>query len=72
MKKAREPYAFFKSIIALGLIALCLIAAQWQYHRGVDRHARNSMIEKHIALPAVELDTVKNTPFCKIVLSLSL
>lgn len=62
MKQAREPYAFLKSIIALGLIALCLIAAQWQYHRGVDRHARNSMIEKHIALPAVELETVKNTP----------
>ena len=62
MKQAREPYAFLKSIIALGLIALCLIAAQWQYHRGVDRHARNSMIEKHIALPAVQLETVKNTP----------
>ena len=62
MEKAREPYAVLKSLIALALIVLCLIAAQWQYHRGVDRHSRNAMIEKHIALSPISLDTVKDSP----------
>jgi surfeit locus 1 family protein len=62
MAKVREPYAVFKSLIALALIALCLTAAQWQYHRGVDRHARNAMIEKHIALAPTSLDSVKDSP----------
>ena len=62
MAKVREPYAVFKSLVALALIVLCLIAAQWQYHRGVDRHARNTMIQKHIALDPVRLDSVKNSP----------
>ena len=62
MEKAREPYAVLKSLIALALIVLCLIAAQWQYHRGVDRHSRNTMIEKHIALSPISLDTVKDSP----------
>lgn len=62
MARVREPYAIFKSLVALALIVLCLIAAQWQYHRGVDRHARNAMIEKHIALSPVALDSVKNSP----------
>jgi cytochrome oxidase assembly protein ShyY1 len=61
MAKVREPYAIFKSLVALALIVLCLIAAQWQYHRGVDRHARNAMIEKHVALSPVALDLVKNS-----------
>jgi len=62
MEKAREPYAVLKSFIALALIALCLIATQWQYHRGVDRHARNAIIEKHIALAPTSLDSVKDSP----------
>ena len=62
MEKAREPYAVLKSLIALALIVLCLIAAQWQYHRGVDRHSRNAMIEKHIALSPISLDSVKDSP----------
>lgn len=62
MPKVREPYSFLKTLISLALIALCLIAAQWQYHRGVDRHTRNAMIQSHIALTPVDLDTVKNTP----------
>jgi len=62
MAKVREPYAVFRSLVALALIVLCLIAAQWQYHRGVDRHARNAMIQKHIALAPVTLDSVKNSP----------
>ena len=54
--RAREKNVFLKSLVALALIALCLIAAQWQYHRGVDRHARNSMIEENIAAPMISLD----------------
>ena len=54
--RAREKYVFLKSLVALALICLCLIAAQWQYHRGVDRHARNSMIEENIAAPIISLE----------------
>lgn len=58
----REPWAIFKSIVALGLILLCLWAAQWQYQRGIDRHARNSMIEEHISLPPTSLGRVASDP----------
>ena len=63
--RAREKFAFLKTIVALALICLCLIAAQWQYNRGIDRHARNSMIEANIAAPIISLtsaasDLVKN------------
>jgi len=53
--RVREKYFFLKSIVALALICLCLIAAQWQYNRGVDRHARNSLIEANIAAPKISL-----------------
>jgi len=53
--RVREKFFFLKSIVALALICLCLIAAQWQYHRGVDRHARNSLIEANIAAPEMSL-----------------
>ena len=33
-------------------------AAQWQYHRGVDRHARNTIIEERIARDAIELGEI--------------
>ena len=62
MAKEREEYSILKTLIALSLVALCLVAAQWQYHRGVDRHARNAMIEKHIQLTPVGLDVVKDLP----------
>ena len=62
MEKVREPYSILKSLISLVLIVLCCIAAQWQYDRGVDRHARNAIIEKHIALAPVALDSVKDSP----------
>ncbi len=62
MSRPREPYAFLKSLIAIALIVLCLIAAHWQYSRGVNRHARNAMIEKHIVLPVMPLATVSNDP----------
>ena len=53
--KTKEPWSLFKSFIALLLILLCAWAAQWQYHRGVDRHARNTVIEERIAKPALPL-----------------
>ena len=57
-----EPWAYFKSGVALALIILCVWAAQWQYHRGVDRHARNTMIENHIALAPTPLVNVNRAP----------
>lgn len=63
--RAREKFVFLKSLVALALICLCLIAAQWQYHRGVDRHHRNFLIEKNISasemtLGAAATDLIKN------------
>jgi len=58
--RAREKYVFLKSLVALALICLCLIAAQWQYHRGLDRHQRNSMIEENIAAPTITLKLATN------------
>jgi surfeit locus 1 family protein len=58
-QKVKETWALFKSIIALLLIILCLWGSQWQYHRGVDRHARNNIIEKRIAQSPIELTSVK-------------
>ena len=54
-KKTKEPWSFFKTIIALGLVVLCIWAANWQYTRGVDRHARNNVIEERIAQSPIEL-----------------
>jgi len=62
MPVQREPWAIFKTVIALGLIVLCLCAAQWQYHRGVNRHARNTLIVNHIALIPTQLTEVMATP----------
>jgi surfeit locus 1 family protein len=53
--KTKEPWSFFKTIIALGLVFLCLVAANWQYTRGVDRQARNSVIEEQIARSPIDL-----------------
>lgn len=53
--KTKEPWSFFKTIIALGLVLLCVWAANWQYTRGVDRHARNNVIEERIAQSPIEL-----------------
>jgi len=53
---AKERYTFLKSLVALLLVLLCMWAAQWQYHRGVDRHARNTLIVEQSQLPAVELN----------------
>ena len=61
----REKFAFFKSLVALALILLCIWAAQWQYQRGVDRHHRNFLIAENIVAPEIsiaqaELNLIKN------------
>ena len=58
----REPHSLLKSLLALFLIAGCIWAAQWQYHRGVARHERNSQITSHISLPVVPLSTIVDQP----------
>ena len=57
-QKVKEPWALFKSLIALLLVIFCLWGSQWQYHRGVDRHARNSVIQDRIAQSPVALTTL--------------
>ena len=51
----RERHVFIKNIISLTLVLLCLWAAQWQYHRGVDRHARNTLIIKQSQMPTLDV-----------------
>jgi surfeit locus 1 family protein len=51
----REKFAIVKSIAAIFLIFLCIVAAQWQYQRGVDRHHRNFLIEKNITAPLISI-----------------
>lgn len=50
----KEQYAFLKTLVAVALVLLCLWAAQWQYQRGVDRHARNVLISEQSQLPPIE------------------
>jgi cytochrome oxidase assembly protein ShyY1 len=57
-KTTKESYSLLKSLIALALIALCLWAAQWQYDRGVARHARNAMIESNSSRPEANLSSL--------------
>jgi cytochrome oxidase assembly protein ShyY1 len=46
--------------VAILLIAGCLWASQWQYHRGEDRKTRNDNIESQIKFPAVDLLTLSS------------
>jgi cytochrome oxidase assembly protein ShyY1 len=58
--KAREPLAFFKSLTALILVALCLWAAQWQFQRGIDRQDRNSLIGSQLTLSALNIAEISS------------
>ena len=51
----RERYSFLKSLVAIALVCLCIWAAQWQYHRGIDRHARHSLIIAQSKLPTIDV-----------------
>jgi surfeit locus 1 family protein len=55
--KSKEPWSIFKTIVALALVFLCLVAADWQYTRGIDRQARNNIIEERIARSPIELSS---------------
>ena len=55
MIRSGEKRAVLKSLVAILLIAGCLWASQWQYHRGEDRKTRNDNIETQIKFPAVDL-----------------
>ena len=61
MIRSGEKNALFKSLIAILLIAGCLWASQWQFHRGQDRSARNATIEERIDIPAADLNLLKST-----------
>ena len=54
----KEQYAFLKTLVAISLVLLCLWAAQWQYQRGVDRHARNVLIAEQSQLPPIEFQNL--------------
>ena len=54
----KERFSLLKTLVALLLILGCLWAAQWQYHRGVARHARNALIETNSNKKAVPIATV--------------
>ena len=48
-----ESNSLAKSFIAFLLIVLCLVAANWQFHRGQDRHQLNDKIVKNLAKPSL-------------------
>jgi cytochrome oxidase assembly protein ShyY1 len=58
--RSGEKRAVLKSLVAILLIAGCLWASQWQYHRGEDRKTRNDNIETQIKFPAVDLLTLSS------------
>jgi len=58
--KVKEKNSILKSLVTLLLVTLCLIAANWQYQRGVDRHAKNFKIEANTKLAAIPLAEVKD------------
>ena len=60
MNRSGEKRAALKSLVAILLIAGCLWASQWQYHRGEDRKTRNDTIESQIKFPAVDLLTLSS------------
>jgi surfeit locus 1 family protein len=56
--KVREPLALFKWLITIILVALCLLGAQWQFQRGIDRQDRNDTIEAQLTLPYLSIDEI--------------
>lgn len=50
------------TVIALLLVALCFWAAQWQYHRGVDRHATNTRITSQLNAPPISFSALIASP----------
>lgn len=57
---SKEPKAFLKTLVSILLVTLCLIAANWQYHRGVDRHAKNYKVQQNTELPQMDLNQISD------------
>jgi surfeit locus 1 family protein len=57
-QQVKDTWSLVTSLIALLLIIFCLWGSQWQYHRGVDRHARNAVIEERITKSSIQLNTL--------------
>lgn len=57
-ERAKEAHPFLTTFLALSLIVLCVWASQWQYHRGVARHHRNSIIASHVAQAPISFDLI--------------
>ena len=49
LKRLFKPIEILQTLLAITLIGLCLTAAQWQYHRGLDREANSKVIEENIS-----------------------
>ena len=58
----KEPLALFKTIVALTLVIGTLLAANWQFQRGVNRHRLNTTIEENISKPEVSLTKALTQP----------
>ena len=56
----KEKNSILKTFITILLIFLCLIAARWQFQRGVNRHHNNSIIIKNSALAPLPLNALLN------------
>lgn len=59
---SKEPKAFLKTLISLVLVTLCLIATNWQYQRGVVRHANNYQIESNLTLTKIDWNLIEDFP----------
>jgi cytochrome oxidase assembly protein ShyY1 len=56
--RVKEEHPYLTTFLALSLIALCVWASQWQYHRGVARHYRNSIIASHVGQTPITLEQI--------------
>ncbi|MEK6647762.1 MAG: SURF1 family protein [Actinomycetota bacterium] len=60
--RAKESHPFLTTLVAIGLIALCIWASNWQYQRGVARHQRNAVISSHVAQSPTTLTLISKDP----------
>jgi cytochrome oxidase assembly protein ShyY1 len=56
----KERYSILKSLVALVLVILFLWAGQWQYERGVERHAKNTLIKEQSLLQPIQVSQLND------------
>jgi cytochrome oxidase assembly protein ShyY1 len=56
----KEQYSILKSLVALVLVILFLWAGQWQYERGVERHAKNTLIKEQSLLQPIQVSQLND------------